>query len=609
MYVDLFDRLEERGFTDLSQESMLEDPETAQKLMQAMQEIWQEITAESMKITVDIREMNHKTARSVSAVLSPESGRAFRHAFYSAGYPEVGHLLSLEDQAWMSRALELETIDDDTRATLAAILADFRRQVDRIVEETVQLITDQRGDFSPFDFDQSGNEESQKEIAKLAARAQELHGTMMTSVQELLGPEWTRLAESTTQPATEAEVIATAEPEEEQEQVWSGDQFIPVRISFADTRRWAKTLELDDGNASVLKELHLGYVDEFKTLASIEELKQANAKLWAHYPGSGESHAPDEGEIAIVYKLRRRALGDIIDLDTRFLDDVEIAVVSDEMKPRLALIRGQRMRQSYQQNAGAWYGRSGASAAAIDVAALLDARDITPETRTRITPILARYDAKALGLIKERYEAQLEFQRASDVFNAQQQRPGSFEQVDYALEYRKALGEPTERVQAATMKVAELNTRIVEEIAAALDGAGGREIRHAFRLAAFPMVYGDQASVEMHLTRAQELGDLQPEQRRQLDELAATYRPAYERLSTEMVDIVGQGGMNTIGFDTDDWQEYQKRQEQVQKLLFDRNELNYRAISRLSAILHEDQVARIGGLPRPSDDDVTQIYW
>jgi hypothetical protein len=45
-----------------------------------------------------------------------------------------------------------------------------------------------------------------------------------------------------------------------------------------------------------------------------------------------------------------------------------------------------------------------------------------------------------------------------------------------------------------------------------------------------------------------------------------------------------------------DWQAIQDQQRAMEKISFDRDDLNDRALSRLRAALSEDQVQRLGGL-------------
>ena len=49
-----------------------------------------------------------------------------------------------------------------------------------------------------------------------------------------------------------------------------------------------------------------------------------------------------------------------------------------------------------------------------------------------------------------------------------------------------------------------------------------------------------------------------------------------------------------------DWQAYRARESEIEKLEFDRRELDHRTLRRLQAILRPEQVARMGGLPDPA---------
>jgi DNA mismatch repair ATPase MutL len=101
------------------------------------------------------------------------------------------------------------------------------------------------------------------------------------------------------------------------------------------------------------------------------------------------------------------------------------------------------------------------------------------------------------------------------------------------------------------------------------------------------------------------LGDLTDEQRRIVTDLIAEYRPAYETLCEQMVSHTStQPNINrAFGWEGEEWQKMQEQQEVMEKMRFDRNELNQRAVASLKAALTEDQIKRIGGLPEPDDDE------
>ncbi len=164
-------------------------------------------------------------------------------------------------------------------------------------------------------------------------------------------------------------------------------------------------------------------------------------------------------------------------------------------------------------------------------------------------------------------------------------------------EYQKIVGPLISNVTEASRAIAQINRGTLAEILELLGEQSSRSVRYAYNRRAFPGVYYDQASVQSQLAAAMELDDLTGDQRDQLSDLGASYLSEYERLCLEMIDIMSSGGMDPSTFDQDDWTEWQKRQEQIQMIQFDRNELSYRAAARLEALLGGGQIARIGGLP------------
>ena len=106
-----------------------------------------------------------------------------------------------------------------------------------------------------------------------------------------------------------------------------------------------------------------------------------------------------------------------------------------------------------------------------------------------------------------------------------------------------------------------------------------------------------------------QLDDLTSQQRSSLEELAASYRSTYEELSRKMVELAKQGQVNPMNFETVDWQAYQQRTEQLQRLHFDRDELSDRAAIRLKAVLRDEQIQRIGGLPKPKEENRRFMPW
>jgi hypothetical protein len=83
--------------------------------------------------------------------------------------------------------------------------------------------------------------------------------------------------------------------------------------------------------------------------------------------------------------------------------------------------------------------------------------------------------------------------------------------------------------------------------------------------------------------------------------LAGSYGPEYEGFCQQMIGLTDNRNMMFAMPDQTDWQEFRQRQEKLQKLRFERDELSYRAINRLQILLTAEQIERIGGLPEAQE--------
>jgi Spy/CpxP family protein refolding chaperone len=142
----------------------------------------------------------------------------------------------------------------------------------------------------------------------------------------------------------------------------------------------------------------------------------------------------------------------------------------------------------------------------------------------------------------------------------------------------------------------------LESLVAALPGDLGYELRSDFNRLAFPSIHGDPGALDRKLNQALKLDSLTPDQRQKLNDLVAEYRPAYAAFCEQMVNATsGSEGVNLFGGDPEDVEKWQAREEAMEKLRFDRNELNSRGAQKLKGILNSEQLAQIGGLPTASE--------
>src|SRR5690606_34287130 len=141
-------------------------------------------------------------------------------------------------------------------------------------------------------------------------------------------------------------------------------------------------------------------------------------------------------------------------------------------------------------------------------------------------------------------------------------------------------------------KVASLNRDTLTRLTALLPPENADALRQAYNRKAYPEVYRDPRSAQPHLSAALMLSDLADQQLSQIQELALEFRSKYDELTDQLVQLLATNHEppNFADASFRDWIRERERLE------FDRNELSDRTIARLSTILTEDQVQRLGGL-------------
>jgi hypothetical protein len=621
MYLDMFDAFEALGYGGMTEED-LADPEAMTKMMEDMRQIWSEIGGKITELAAQIANLNRKTYRRVAAFLPPETARDFRARYYRQAYPELRFMFGMDRQKWFERTTERDDLSDEQRQAVTAAVDGYRQRLDLMVDDAVKLIDARRATSSVFDFDMEGMREHMEQLAKVRTKAQELMSATMGTINDIVGEgakpgavedaqqEALALAGVDDVLGLESGDDTDAEAEEAGERARRSarriDQWVPGPISRHDVNRYAEKLSLDDVKRAELQELHAEYSQRFGALEAVAELPAANQSLWQYDAKTGTAQPPTEEALEKVDQLRRKAMAEIARLEQTFFAEVQ-AIVPDEHVQTIARLQARRQRQTYNTGAGGFSGSARSAENRIDLVELVDDRvlQLEGEDVQRVDSILAGYEDRATALFRQQFEAQLVFQQAQQKWaieaRALQDDPGAM--LDYARRYQEIMSDASEKLGEAARNVAKLNRQTVEALIEALPEAAGSSVRRTYNHKAFPSIYNDPVSVDRHLTRALTLDDLTDEQREYLDSLTEAYRPEYERLCQAMVARADREQTNPMSFDSADWQEYQKREEQLQRIRFDRDELSYRAINRLKAVLSPEQIERIGGLPKVKEDE------
>jgi len=95
MQLDIMDALTERGYVDISQEKLLEDPKLLQEVVGMIGEIYVDLSVDASRLTDDLHALNKKTYRQVASVIPAGEARRFRNMFHRRAFPSLGALVAL----------------------------------------------------------------------------------------------------------------------------------------------------------------------------------------------------------------------------------------------------------------------------------------------------------------------------------------------------------------------------------------------------------------------------------------------------------------------------------------------------------------------------------
>jgi hypothetical protein len=619
MYLDLFQAIEDAGFAEMNVLEGGEDPEEMQRFGQLMQQVWIDLMKRIGDIAGEITELDRRTLRSVTSLMPPLAARDLETRYYARAFPEVSFALATGENAAFDAMVEVEPLTVEERESIASIVDELHRRLDRIRDQAIEVVEEQRQRFSMFDPGGEDNAELAERLAALREESITVRGQVMTQLAEGLGAE--RFAEIQAAALKARAGAGSSEPEEtgpiaadlsdprvQDEARWSGDAFVKPRISHADVRRYANRLGLNDGLRDVVASMHADYAARYRELAEIATLKKANAELWRHDPETDTSLPPSEEMIDRILDLRRTAIAAIRAEDDRLFG--EIAVIVDETEVGMVeRLRRQRERTVYAVSGDtAWLGlASGGSAGAVDLVDLVIDLRLDPEAAGRVDEILDRYEGETMDVLRTRLEAALLLKHHSDLFTASSRRAelegeGSF---DWPA-YQGAIGPPSKEFRAATEAYAKLNASYRDELAPLLTPEQTQAFRRSFDRHSYPAVFDDPLAVETQLGAALDL-ELTTEQREGAVEIMSAYRPEYDAMCQRMIGFTSVNA-DFANFGAEDWREYQERQRELERLRYDRDELSLRAASRLKSLLTEDQIRLIGGLPEPPETDEWDVF-
>lgn len=620
MWLDIFKALEERGFGNQDDFS---NPETAKAAMEAMQQIWAEVTKKMQATAGEISDLNKQTYRGLASLLAKKPARQLRNRFYQRAYPQA--FWNMQGDQMFERALKINDLTGEQRAGIEAARDQYEAASDRVVDEMIELIEKFQADFSIFDGGGAWQAQEEKMSEKRVKLTEQL-AAATTSLAGILGPERAaklnepaQKAARTMVPAAgdeasggeadapkdaagdaqEAEAAAVAAMGMDDQ---GPDEFLPNPISAKEIKAYARRLGLDESNEAIIKEMLREYSTRYGAIrdTQIKAVQEAQGQLWSHGSDSNQSPAQKVEQLA---KARSAAIAAIRALDEWFFNEVgDVVLTGDTQAQMLQRIRLSRQRVATNRG-GSMMGYSyfgGSRETTIDLVRLLEKQQLDEAGWKAVDAVLAEYEKPVTDAMQARFQLAVESDKAMQELQLRmREREDAGDIAEVNLDYQKVWQDNGRRLSEAGRAITTLNRQTLPKLLAALPSDAAGSLRHAYNTRAYPSVYSDPQSAEPKINAALKLPGLSDEQRSQVEDISKTFRAAYNTLSEQMVEN-SPANDGWVDFQSEDaMKDWQKKHSKLETLRYERNETSFKAVTQLRSVLTPEQVAAIGGLEDP----------
>lgn len=552
----------------------------------------------------DLREHYLQTYRLMADVLPKQSTRQVRSALCEAMYRDILIVTRrLRGGKETVIALSAKGFSPEQREAIVAGENERRNRLDPILEEALVAAHEYYGSTSILESRPEIEEVFRQDLDRLVSRAREVDEHARERLKAIVGQgRYKKLrAESTSGHSKRQRQRGslTAQGAGVSETALIGaakaDARLPGPLGAQELDRYTWLLDATDEQILVIRVHHQDYTEEFEQhlKATIGALADTCRKAQGATP---YLHGINAKDLSRELESARQAISE---LDDDFFANVRFAL-HEEQAPRLERVRRARTRELHSfwctLNADPIY------VSRIDLLWLLRSMALSPARVTELDPLLVPYEEILTDLLIQMYDQHLEREDILLEYRLETGRlrvaEASDEQIQAAFQsVHPSLERNSERLRALDALIGQVNERTLSALVGALSPQDGRQLTTLFNRLAFPTVYRDPTYVGGVLEATLLNEDLPVEDINALQRSNVAYRGSYEEVSQGMVNVMSEIRNDLL---TDDSRGRKERDEILRFLLFERNELNQRAIWRIRSIFRDADMDQPRGLPEPS---------
>jgi hypothetical protein len=639
------------------------DPGAWSDYFRRTEEIRREVRAPQAAIRQTIRRSARETANRVADALPAEIGQAFRESFYARAYASIAAPRDpvpplVEEARKLAAAGEVSA---EEIARIEEIAAGHQTRRNSLTNSIAERIEGERAPDSGMLFvvvSDGASLEPERESTKLLAERTKLDESSVAAIsgiaaklaevsqkrserrsinvagQEIDIPEGGGTFTTATIMIGAADGGAAGEPiifTSVGEEGDFGDFAFAaagaggpqVGVVQAMQREWIDRLRkeyaLGESEATVLDLLFADYRSSYAEieagdLAELKSIPGVGAAIRVVGGDAPAFDAPTAESIRRRAELKRLITDRTIALDREFFDGLGAAFGDRFSGSEIARLKSERERIAYRSADGggmifgAGFGQS--KAATLDLAEIVRDAKLGETTAAAIRPRLDAWDRAATDAYRQRFnerviaqEGQEELERQLEEQSRAEGRPGEV-RIESGNEIFEKMEAFRKRADAADRLTRSLNEGARDDLAAIItDAEERRRLIDAWNRKAWPSVARDRRSVDPKIELALGLDGLTAEQRARVDAIAREHRLEYRRIVDEMVRTneesepkPGDEGVRGV-----DMNALRKRQETMNRLTFERDELNEKTFRRLREtlveMLGEERAKLLGEMP------------
>jgi hypothetical protein len=630
----------------------LSDPEQAGAAIDAMFQAMNEIREEMNTKLNRVAALNRRTMRELGRALPTEHADALARRFYARAYHQApGRMNGVLKR--LTYAFETAELTEEQRAQLEAIEAAFRIDIDSALTAVMDALDEERLSpmlINPTEEDMTRQTKRQEAVQDAQDRRDGVINTAMESIDAVLGEDLAqRIAaridaeddeesEMVTETAVSVVMIAgsaggeggmavstfSSSVELDATNIFPGSGHDPVAapMTLEEYRRCTRPVRLGPGDRSIADTIFDDYRDTCHeaTESTLAALRAIEDNQWAVDPDTGEVTPPSNADLQRAADLRASVMRSIQEQDEQFFNDLITVFGEDDDRARridrarcarqravyARAIRNQGGPMNFSRGGGGgramiFFGGGESDEASIDVSTIVGELDLPDAAYDAIDPALAEYELAVTDIFRRYYETSQDIERQTQALTARfAERSGDDDRRGMSIEadddIMRSIEQQRELVRAARAEIMQRNRALLDTLDATLASDTAHRLRRNYDRAAYPQVFRARRPAEDQIKTALAFDDLTDDQRGSIQEAFADYLAQWEALSDELVAIHRAAAEGDDQTDEGDFNfsAMQERQREIERVRFERNDLDAAAIARLRAILTDEQAERIG---------------